>query len=203
MKKFIAILCLFVGSLFLTAAQQDDNKYVNVDKKDTLTINVIADNSKQTLKDTQDLSSQFTKIVGNQTTVNQSLSEVLSTLSTGITSYTKEIEERNKSDGVLIDTYNFTSSEINNIIRTERWLLFITWLLTFALVLWIANDKIYIKKQSSNANLDTAQVWPILLIQCLVYGAWLVFMFYLIRNVLTLLFNGQYYVIKELISLYS
>jgi len=195
MKKFIAILLLFVAGLFISNAQQS-NKYVDTAKKDTVTINIIADNQKQ-VNSVDNLQLQLTKSVDNQNIVTQSLSDALALIGSGITTVTKEIEERNKNDSQLItDKFNYTTQDVKKIIRTERWLNLITWILCVMYVLSLLTIKNAFK-------LNTPQAWPVLLIQCLVWTGMSVFVFFLVYNLLTLIFNPNYYMIKELLNLYT
>lgn len=201
MKKLISILFLAVLSLFIVNSQ----KITYVDSLKSVTVNVSTDVKKQA-STIDNIQLQLAKSIDSQVYTNESVVEGLNQLTSLADVYTKEIEKHNKSDGQLItDKFDYTPQSIKKIIRTERWLNLITWILCAIYILYLVNTKISIniKCLAPNCNPDTQQVWPILLIQCVANGLIVVFGFYFINNVLTLLFNGNYYVIQELINLYT
>lgn len=191
MKKLISILFLFVFSLFMVNSQP---KITYVDSLKSVNISISTDTKKQ-LTATDNLQLQLARVVDNQTIVNKELSSGIAWLVSGVNVFTTEIEKRNKSDGQIItNKFNYTPESIKKIIRTERWLNLITWILVLMYTLYVINAK---------TNWKTQQVWPVLLIQCIFNYILVIFGYFFIQNILTLIFNGDYYILKELINMYT
>jgi len=197
MKKLIAILFLFVSSLLIGSSQNTETNYVDTLKK--VTVSVTSD-TKQQIAATNNLQKQLIKVIDSQITVNDKLKEGITGLMSEVSTYNKEIEKRNKSDGKLItDKFNYPIDKVKHTIRIERWLNFITWIVCAIYILYLINSK----SVFSYATYGDGKRWPILLVQCLIHSLLAIFAFYFVLNVLTLLFNGDYYIIKELLSLYT
>jgi hypothetical protein len=189
MKKFIGILLLFVMSLFIGKAQ---NKIMYVDSLKSVTVSVSSDTEKQT-KAVNDLQLQFAKAVDSQTTVNGQLKEAFVSLDSGLTSYRQVIEERNKSDTKLItDVFSYTPERVKQVMRKERWLNFILSLFGIVYVVSVLSQM--------SGKYSVRDMVAIRLAFYLLYG---IAMFIILYSLLTLLFNGDYYVIKELMNLYT
>lgn len=198
MKKFLALLFLLILPVFLTGAKQKDGaKYIDSNKKDTVTISIIAENKKQ-VATTDNIQLQLTKSVENQTLLVSSFGRTLDILNDNMSAYTKEVEKRNKSDGQLItDKFNYSTEEVKSIMKRERWLNFITWLTITVYIISMLSTR-----GAFNYN-SSGKPWPILLIQCMVWTGLGFIWFFVVLNLLTLLFNPNYYVVKELINLYT
>jgi hypothetical protein len=192
MKKLISILFLFVSFLFIGNAQKQ-SQYINTDKKDTVTISIVSENKKLTSTN-DNLQLFLAKTTDSQVSVNSALIDVLTSLESGISTYCKEIEKRNKNDSKLItDVFNYNSTKVTKAINTNK---VITIILNIFALLYIS-FAIYL--ESSRARLP-AGVRTARIIFLLGYG---IAFYYIILKLLITIFNGDYYVIKELINLYT
>lgn len=195
MKKFIAIISVFILSLFI-AKSQDTNRFVDTNKKDTVTINIIAENKSQVA--TKDLQTLIAEVNNSKIVDSGTVSGLLTSISSGIESVIKEVEKRNKSDGTLItDKFNYNKEEVKSAIKKQRWIHFITW---FTILIYIIA---VIQVKGAFRYGDNGKPWPILLIQCLLWTVLGIVYFLIVQNLLTLIFNGKYFVLKELINLYT
>jgi len=193
MKKLISLLILFVFSLFIANSQTDSGSTILLgDSIKSVTVNVNSDTKKQ-VNTVEDLQLQLTKSVDSQTTVNKSLNDAFVSLDSGLAKYTQAIEERNKSDGKLVtDMFSYTPAEVKQVIRKERWLNFITVMLCISYALWATSQL--------SGKYKQADLFYLKLVFFIAYG---LVGFLLLKSLLTLIFNGDYYVIKELMQLYT
>jgi hypothetical protein len=190
MKKLIAILFLFVFSLFVANSQ---SKVMFVDSLKTVTVNVSTDDVKQQVTTTDNLQLQLAKSVDSQTTVNQSLSESIIQFTSAVNGYTQAVEEKNKSDSQpFLDKFNYSLQDVKKSLRKERWL-------NFTIAFTILFYMIYAYRQLFNRR-DSADN---LLIKALIYIITGVSVYFVLKWFLTLLFNPTYFFIKELIALYT
>jgi hypothetical protein len=189
MKKIISLLFLFAFSLFMVNSQ---SKITYIDSLKSVTVSVSTDTKKQ-LDTQKDLQSQFAKVVDSQTVVNEDLSNGIDTLVAYIDMYTEEVEQRNKNDSQLLtDKFNYSSERVKHVIKIERWLNFITLLLV---LIYLS----FVYQQLNTRRSDYEHIFSRALLY-IILGA---LIFIVVQNLLTLLFNGDFYVIKELITLYT
>jgi len=193
MKKLIVLFIGFVLTTILTFSQ-DKSKYVDLTKKDTLTISVISQNL-DNFKTLNTLQTDLSKSVENQSKVTVSLADVLISLNKGITAYTKEIEKRNKSDSnVLITSYfNYTNEEVKTIINRQK---FIRAGLLFILLVYL----IVVFNARLPAGKKTVGEWSLFLIKNTVV---ILLWYELIYTTVTIFVNPQYLTIKDIIHLYT
>ena len=175
---------------------QTQKAYADVRKttfKDTLTLNIVTESKKQLVAN-EKMQAQLVKAVDNQSSLNQVVGNAISALNTGLSSFTKQIEERNKNDSRLItDVFNYSPERVRKVIKIERWLNFITILFAWFFIAWSFTGE----SLSVRYTADTAIVKLIFALSLTVAFS------YLFLKLITLLFNGDYYVIKELITLYT
>jgi len=189
MKKLIAILLLFIGSsLFVSKGQS-----INTSLKDTVTINVIAKNDKQSSSITS-LNSSLLEIVNSQTVTYNSLIGAFNDLSSEVNAITREVEIRNKSDGknFVTNYFNYSQEDVKHKIRLDRWLNFTSLCIGFIYIFVFFWNGSY--SQGTASTLFFKAFFHI-------FAGILLYLFVL--KTLTIIFNGDYYVIKELIKLYS
>jgi len=193
MKKLIVLFIGFVLTTILTFSQ-DKSKYVDLTKKDTLTISVISKNLDDS-KTLTTLQTDLSKSVENQSKVTVSLADVLISLNKGITAYTKEIEKRNKSDSnILITSYfNYTNEEVRAIINRQK---FIRAGLLFILLVYL----IVVFNARLPAGKKTVGEWSLFLIKNTVV---ILLWYELIYTTVTIFVNPQYLTIKDIIHLYT
>lgn len=190
MKKFIGIILLFVLSLFIGQAQ---DKVMYVDSLKSVTVNVNNSDTEKQAKAVNDLQLQFAKVVDSQTAVNDKLKDAFVSLDSGLTTYRQVIEERNKSDTKLItDEFNYSADKVKQVIKRERWLNVLLCILGIFYILFVVNQ---LAGKYNNLGL-----WNLKIVFYLLYG---IAIFWTLSKLLTLIFNGDFYVIKELMKLYT
>lgn len=189
MKRLLSILFLLIFSLSITDSQPKVTSYV--DSVKNVNVNINADSRQRLLL--EDLQGELINIQNNQAAVNTSMFSTIAEIISEVNNTSKEIEERNKSDGKLItDVFNYTPERIKQVIRKERWLNF-----TIALLCIV-----YILSVTTQMNVKHNQM-ELLSLRLLFYTVYGVSIFIALHSLLTLLFNGDYYVIKELMKLYT
>jgi hypothetical protein len=191
MKKFIALVCLLFLPLLYIVGQK--STFIDTNKKDTVTLNIISEGKKQAAS-IDNLQGQFVKVIENQTLVNQALTNGIVSCSDAVTAFTKEIEKRNKNDGKFItDSFGYSPDQVKNTIRKERWLNFSAILVAVLYFVWVRFDKQWQDKLPPG-------VWALKFLYYLVAG---VLLYLASIELLTYIFNGDYYVIKELTHMYT
>jgi hypothetical protein len=210
MKKLLGIIFLLILPLFM-ASSQSEIKYI--DSLKSVQVNVISNNpfaqpahKAVVSKSTTSNNSQqlLTKAVDNQSIVNIALAKSITNITDNISDYIKQIEERNKSSdppALITDSFGYSPQKVKHTIKIERWLNFITWILCAVYIIWTFNVKITLKYKNNEGlpdGLFGSMVTSQTLLQIVVW----VFVFFFLRSILTLLFNGDFYVIKELINMY-
>lgn len=189
MKKFIAIFCILMLSFLYTSGQSS----VKIGtKKDTLTVNFIAEDKKQSVE-TNNVNTQLAKSVDSQLSVNSELKETIGLFNLTAESVLRIVEEHNKTDGVnFLSNFNFTHEKVTKILNKQKWLVFSTIIILLIYVLSIIIDR------SFRSNTSTGVISKVLF-----YGIYCLFIYFVSIKLLTILLNGDYYVIKELMKLYS
>lgn len=188
MKKIVAVLLLFVSTIFIALTQPRVTTYV--DSMKAVTVNVTSENKKPVI---DNLQLQLIDVVKANTATSLVVSESIANLNLGVTAFVREIEKRNKNDGALfISKFNYSTESIKKIIRVERWLNFLTYIFGAIYLLYIFTE-LNKKRWTMDGLIATTIVYYI-------SGILLVF---IVSKLLTLIFNGDYYVIKELITLYK
>jgi hypothetical protein len=189
MKKLVSLLFLLVFSIFLVGGQPKVTSYV--DSVKNVNINVNSDARQKVFL--EDLQSELIEAQNNQTAINTSMISTFAELQSETKTLGQTIEERNKSDSKLItDIFSYTPERVKQVIRKERWLNFITYLLCVFYILFVLNQ--LAGRYTNLGVFNTKIVFYIL------YG---LLGFWVFNSILTLLFNGDYYVIKELMNLYT
>lgn len=189
MKKLISILFLFVLSLFITNGQQSKTTYVDTLK--SVIVNISTESKKQ-LSTTENLQVLLEKSVDNQTTATEALVNGVAGLEYSINGYKQEIEERNKNDGKLLsDKFNYTPEQVKKVISTERWLNLFTILLCILYIMYV------------NRELSFRDTKEAILIRMVLYVTMGIISYFLIISALTLLFNKDYFIIRQLMDLYT
>jgi hypothetical protein len=188
MKKVVSILFLLMFALFLSG------QTVDVAKKDTVTVNIVSETKKQVAVN-ENLQIQLTKAVENQAFAIQVASGAVQEFSCYLSELLREVETRNKNDSQLLtDKFNYPPERVKKVIKIERWLNFLVVVLCLGYLFWSFAG------ENAIFNRFTAQGLGVKLI----FTLSLTFTFYfLLLKLLTTLFNGDYYVIKELITLYT
>jgi len=191
MKKVVAILCLFLFALF-TSGQ----KNVNVTNKDTasLILKVFTEGKREVVAN-ENFQLQLIKAVDNQSSASQSIANAVATFGKELSAFTKEIENKNKNDSELVTSmFGYNTEKVKKVIKIERWLNFSVVVLTIGALLWLLTGF-----SESNERFTSQRA-----ILKLLWSLSIAFVFYVLTlKLLTLLFNGDYYVIKELITLYT
>ena len=210
MKKLLGIILLLILPLFMVSSQSEV-KYI--DSLKSVQVNVISNNpiaqparKAVVSKSTTSINSQqlLTKAIDNQSIINLALAKGINSVADNISDYTKQIEERNKSSdlpALITDSFGYSPQKVKHTIKIERWLNFITWILCAMYIIWTFNVRITLKYKNNEGLPDSlfgSMVVSQTLLQIIVW----VFVFFFLRNVLTLIFNGDFYVIKELINMY-
>jgi hypothetical protein len=191
MKKLISILIVSLLSLFVVNSQSDV-KYI--DSLKSVTVSVSSDSQNQILTQ-NDL--QFAKTVENQNVVNEKLVVAVNALETGVTAITKEVEKRNKSDSTMLtELFGYTNPDVKRIIQRQRGINLITWSSSLIYIIFVLTG-------FSPLKYGDNKPWPVLLIQCFVWLTLGVVYFLLVQNLLTLIFNKHYFIIKELSNLFT
>jgi len=191
MKKLLSILFLFIFSLFIVNSQPRVISTVYVDSLKNVNINVTSD-TKQNMT-LEDLQGKLIESQNNQTAINTSMISYIADLKTEDALLNKEIEERNKNDGQLItDVFNYSPIKVKQIMRKERWLNFTLCLLGVFYILFVTNQMA--------GKYKTSDFFTTKIVFYTLYG---VASFYTLHWLFTLLFNGDFYVIKELMKLYT
>jgi len=191
MKKTLSILFLFVFSLFLTMGQTKvTTEYV--DSVKSVNVNVAVDNVKKQQATENKLQLQLSTVVDNQLSLERYLTDAIVSLNSGIVGYTKEVEIRNKADSkTVLDKFGYTPSDVEHTIRKELRLNFILGLFSLVYLL-------YITFQFNKEGAFSLSFFTVKLTFLLTYG----FVgFFILKWLLTLIFNGDFYVIKELIKI--
>lgn len=192
MKKFIALLCLL---FFTVTLYSQKNNYVDLTKKDTVTVNIITATEKQAKK--QDVfQTELLKAVDSYVTTNAGVTNSLKDLSSNFPTLIKQIEQRNKNDSeFVLNKLGFVEDHVKHVIKTERWLNFITAFLTLVYIIWsMVPTSLYTTEKFTSQGI-LAKLAFTLFFSAVIY--------FLLLRILTLLFNGDFYVIKELITLYT
>lgn len=190
MKKLISLICLFVFSLFI-ANSQPNITYVDTIKSVSVSI---SSDSKQNLT-LQDLQLQFIKAAGVQAMTNCVMSGSIKDLQSEVNITNQKIEERNKSDSKLItDIFNYTPQEVKQVIRKERRLNFILYILSVFYIVWATSTLSGKYRQSD---------YFMFYMKMIFYTVYGIVVFLLLRILMSLIFNGDFYVIKELMNLYT
>lgn len=190
MKKFIGIVLLLLFSVFVSG-QSETSK--DVAKKDTVTLKILTESKKQAAAN-ENLLSLLTQAVNNQSAACKGIVAVANSFNDNIAQLTEEVEERNKNDGQLItDKLYYTQERVRYVMKIERWLNFITITLSIVFLGWQFYPNAPFERYSHTTSVSKF-IWGV--------GMTAVF-YFLMLKFLTLLFNGDYYVIKELIKLYT
>jgi hypothetical protein len=194
MKKLLAILGLFLLPLLIFGQKERAHiEYAKTfDSTATVTLNIVAENKKQATS-VDLIQSLLPQAIENQTVVSKELVNTLSSTGQAISAYTQEIEKHNKDDSQLVtDKFKFSTQRVQQAIRVERWLnfstLFLTIIVAFA-VWWL--------RAPFAGSLGS------ITFKLAFYTALTALSYYVTLKLLTLLFNGDYYVIKELTHLYT
>lgn len=191
MKKLIVLLLSIIISTSLIFSQQKAN-YLDINKKDTVTVSIIAKDTESTVH-LASLQSDLAKYVENQGKVNGNLSTVLTSIANSINTYVKEVEERNKSDGKLITNYfGYNEDEVLNILHNQNIINYTLVGLALLYFLFVVNSQLRVKMHL----LDFIRVFAYYTIYGFVG-------FILMKFLITGLFNKGFYIIKELTKLYS
>jgi hypothetical protein len=190
MKKLIAILTLFIASLFIVYPQSK-SQVTYVDTLKSVTVSVSTDVNKQ--KPVIDpMQVQFAKSLDTQITVQKQVSGNLDTLTSVLADYVQEVEAKNKDDSVpLMEKLGYDSQDVKKILKTERWLDLLVLLLTILYLAFINNQ---LSKRDYAENV---------LIKGLIYLTIGGISVFVLRWLLILIFNSGYFYIKELIALYT
>ncbi len=192
MKKFIAMIMLLLIPYLVFSGPQ--NTCVNVAKKDTVTLNILTESKKQ-IATNDNLQNQWMKLVENQMLANQTIVNTVSDFGKNITEIAKRIEHRNKDDSLVLHKfYNYSPEKIKKIIVTEKRLNFIAAIFALVFLIWEFGGK------QISINKWTAQGAAVKIVYSI---SMTIVLYVLLLRIITLLFNGDYYVIKELINLYT
>jgi len=195
MKKLIMLLVLLVTPLLSFTTQESKPNTINTVDKDTVNISISVANQSHANK-IDNLQRALTQSINNQSSVSKSIIETLTDFTPIASAYIKEIEKRNKSDGELItEKLNYTTTKIESIIRIQRTLNLITYLIVILYLGYLSIYKVW--------TYGDGKPWPILLIQLLLFTVIGFVGYFCISNVLTLLWNHEYYMLQELIALYT
>jgi hypothetical protein len=184
MKKLIAILLLFVGSLFIVNSQ---NKVTYVDTLKSVSVTVSTDETKK-VPTIENMQLQLIKSVESQVSVNQSLVEGINSLSLTVGNFTREIEQKNKNDSQPFMTLGYNNEQVNKYIKRARWVNIISVVLAIFYV-WFVIWQLRIR-DNKDILFARASLWAI-------FG---VSGFFLIQWLLNLIFNPGYYFIKDYIA---
>lgn len=184
MKKLIAILLLFVSSLFIVNSQ---NKVTYVDSLKTVTVTVSTDETKK-VPTIENMQLQLIRSVESQVSVNQTLVEGLKSLSLTVENFTREIEQKNKNDTQPFMALGYNNEQVNTYIKRARWVNIVSVVLAFFYV-WFVTWQLRIKDRAD-----------ILLYRALIWALYGVAGFFLIQWLLNLIFNPGYYFIKNYIA---
>jgi hypothetical protein len=188
MKKLIAILTLFAFSLFM-AEGQSRITYIDTIKSVQVNVSTEVNKSKPIEDPVQTL---FATALENQKDAQKTTKEYLDTLTTVLTTYVNNIEARNKEGSHPISyKFGYDTEDVKLIIRKERWLNFITIALAFIYLLYV------------NSQLNKRDILENLLGKALIYIGVGIFAYLAARWLLILLFNPGYFMIRELIALYT
>lgn len=190
MKKVLALFLIFMMSFAFTFGQQS----VKIDtKKDTLIVNFTAENKKQSIEN-NNLNVQLAKTVDSQIAVNNELTETIGLFNLTAESVLRIVEERNKTDGPnFLSNFNYSHENILKILNRQKWLVFSTIIIVLFYVIGVVVDRSITRGNTANG----------LITKILFYGLYGVLLFYGSIKLLTIIFNGDYYIIKELMNLYS
>lgn len=180
--------------MFSISKAQYKSTYVDISKKDTVTVNVIAENKRQAATNNS-VYLQLVRAVENQTLINSNLADAINSFGKDLSAYTKEIEKRNKSDGKLItDVFNYSKDDVALILKKENWLhLGATLFALGYLLLYILRNSPLFGEYTTSSSI----------IRFIINIGLTILLYFVILNLATLIFNGDYYVIKELTNLYS
>lgn len=210
MKKLLGIVLLLILPLFFVNSQSEV-KYI--DSLKSVQVNVISNNpiaqpAKKAVvsRSTTSNNSQqlLTKAIDNQSIVNMTLAKSINNITDNVSDYIKQVEKRNKSSdspALITDSFDYSPQKVKHTIKIERWLNFITWILCAIYIIWTFNVKITLRRKD-NEELPEGLFGSMVLSQTILQIAVWVFVFFFLRSILTLIFNGDFYVIKELINMY-
>jgi len=192
MKKLIALLLMSVFTTIMSFGQQSKQNYAGSAKNDTLTISMILMDKVQTpvLKNLQ---TDLAKLMENQNNTTGDIANILSPLKNSIIAYTKEIENRNKNDSLFVTSYfGYYNKEVKTVIQRQYILNIIPLLVAFTFFILF-----YIRLPSQKPLPVTG--WSLLtglkVLQILV-------IYYILKELLTLLFNPDYNIIHTLTRFY-
>ena len=197
MKKYLLLLCFFLLPFWIIGQQSD---YVDVTKKDTVTVNIIAKDKLQTITNNH-LQTELLKVVTSRLSVDSALINGTTELTSALTNYVNTVEEQTRSSTtkdcqwcLITNLFNYSPDDVTHSIRVERWLNFIALIIGLVYFFWsFWNSDTGLRKWSAQGMAVK-----------LIFTISLTVLFYLSSlKLLTLLFNGDYYVIKELTKLYS
>jgi hypothetical protein len=188
MKKLIAILTLFVFSLFITNAQQN-SQVTYVDTLKSVTVNVSTDVNKKVVDPVQSL---FAESIENQKAAQIATKEYLDTLTSLATMYINNIEAKNKSDSESITTkFGYTNTNVKQILKTERWFNILLILLGIIYLMFVYN------KLRRRDYLENIVGKTIIFLLIGIIG------FLLLQQLFQLLFNPGYFFMQNFIALYT
>lgn len=197
MKKYLLLLCLLLLPFGMKGQQSD---YVDVTKKDTVTVNIIAKDKLQTTA-YNNLQIELLKVVTSRLAVDSALIDGTTELTSALTSYVNTVEEQARSSTIkdcqwclITNLFNYDQNEVKHSIKVQRWLNFTALIIGLVYFFWsFAGEEAALKRWSAQGTLVK-----------LIFALSLTILFYLASlKLLTLIFNGDYYVIKELIKMYS
>ena len=197
MKKYLLLLCFFLLPFWIIGQQSD---YVDVTKKDTVTVNIIAKDKLQTITNNH-LQTELLKVVTSRLSVDSALINGTTELTSALTNYVNTVEEHTRSSTtkdcqwcLITNLFNYSPDDVTHSIRVERWLNFTALIIGLVYFFWSFWDSDFGLRKWSAQGVAVKLIFTISL----------TVLFYLSSlKLLTLLFNGDYYVIKELIKMYS
>lgn len=183
-----------MGIFLLSVKSQSNVTYVDSIK--TVKVEVSTDLKKQqdleklTLQNASTTQLQLSTLIGNQQETNASLSNAVNILS-------DQIEQRNKNDSKFVtDMFGYDTNKVKHSIKIERWLNFTT-IIVMIIYLFsvLATNGMFNYK--GHLSLSAFKM------RMLLYTGLGIVYYLLLKNLLTYVFNGDYFVVKELMKLYG
>jgi len=193
MKKVITML-LMMGIFLLSAKSQSNVTYVDSIK--TVKVEVSTNLKKQqdletwTLKNASATQLQLSTVISNQQETNANLSNAVNILS-------DQIKQKNKNDSKFVtDLFGYNTDNVKHSIKIERWLNFTT---IMVMIIYLFS----VLTINGMFNYRGHMSLPALKIRMILYTGLGIIYYLLLKHLLTYIFNGDYFVIKELMKLYG
>jgi hypothetical protein len=178
-----------MASIFFVKGQTKTD-YIDLAKKDTVTINILTDKQTPAIASLQ---TDLSKSVENQSKLTTNLVDVLSSINQGLIYFYKEIEKRNKNDSNMITTYfNYSNSDVKKAVHKNHIIFVLSWIITM-----IYMGICYFIRAPNQKHTPGAWLFLILL-----YNTIGVLIFFTLKILLTFIFNPAYFEIKKILDMY-